>query len=263
MTDFPEPIRCALIVGGKYHDMDFARIELLKLLAEDGRVLVDLHPDYARIDQILAADFLITYTCDVVPDLDGQEKLRRWVGAGGRWYALHGTNSVLRFIEDGRVDTPDLAPHFMETLGTSFASHPPIESYRVYPTEAGQNHPLTHDIDAFDTIDEQYLSVVTAPIDTLLATRFAGTTDRFVKGEWTDAEHPVLYLRRIGSGAILYLTLGHCRNHYNLRPMVAFYPKIERCSWELPIFYELLRRGIAWAKEETTMADKSDETLAI
>jgi type 1 glutamine amidotransferase len=245
-----EPIRCALIVGGKYHDMDFARLELLKLLAEDGRMLVDVHADYQRIDQILSADFLLTYTCDVIPDLEGQEKLRRWVADGGRWYALHGTNSVLRFIEDGRVDTPDWAPHFMETLGTVFASHPPIESYRVYPTEAGRGHPLTFGIEAFDTVDEQYLCEVTAPIETLLATRFAGATDRFVKGHWEDGEHPVFYIRRIGTGAILYLTLGHCRNHYNLRPMVDFYPKIERGSWELPVYYELLRRGLAWAKRE-------------
>jgi type 1 glutamine amidotransferase len=260
--DFQEPIRCALVVGGKYHDMDFARLELLKLLAEDSRVLVEVHADYERIDQILSADFLLTYTCDVIPDIEGQEKLRHWVAAGGRWYALHGTNSVLRFIEDGRVDTPDWAPHFMATLGTSFASHPPIEEYRVFPTEAGRDHPLTHDIEAFDTIDEQYLSVVTAPIETLLATRFAGITDRFVKSEWQDGEHPVLYVRRIGVGAILYLTLGHCRNHYNLRPMVDFYPKIERGSWDLPVYYELLRRGIAWAKNEGAASDAPREILA-
>ncbi len=248
--DLPEPLHCALIVGGKYHDMDFARLELLKLLAEDGRVLVNVYPDYEKIDEILAADFLLSYTCDVIPDAAGQARLRQWVADGGRWYALHGTNSVLRFIEDGRVDTPDLAPAFMETLGTVFASHPPIENYRVYPTQAGQHHPLTADIEAFDTVDEQYLCEVRAPIETLLATRFAGKTDRFVKGEWEEGEHPVFYVRPIGSGAVLYLTLGHCRNHYNLRPMVDFYPKIERGSWDLPIYYELLRRGIAWAKDD-------------
>ena len=30
-------IRCVLIAGGKYHDIDFARLELLKLLAADER----------------------------------------------------------------------------------------------------------------------------------------------------------------------------------------------------------------------------------
>ena len=48
---------------------------------------------------------------------------------------------------------------------------------------------------------------------------------------------------------MLYLTLGHCRGHYDMQPMIEFYPVPERGSWELPVFYDLLRRGLAWAKE--------------
>ena len=29
---------------------------------------------------------------------------------------------------------------------------------------------------------------------------------------------------------------------------MAYYPRIERCSWELPVFHELLRRSIRWAR---------------
>ena len=29
-----------------------------------------------------------------------------------------------------------------------------------------------------------------------------------------------------------------------------YYPAVERCAWDLPVFYTLLRRGINWAKEE-------------
>ena len=49
---------------------------------------------------------------------------------------------------------------------------------------------------------------------------------------------------------MLYLTLGHCRGHYD---MVAppddgsYWPKVERGSWEVAEFYELLRRGLSWA----------------
>jgi hypothetical protein len=46
----------------------------------------------------------------------------------------------------------------------------------------------------------------------------------------------------------MYLTLGHCRGHLDLQPMVDFYPQVERCAWESPVYYELLRRGLAWAK---------------
>ena len=28
-----------------------------------------------------------------------------------------------------------------------------------------------------------------------------------------------------------------------------FWPTVEKCAWDLPVFYELLRRGIKWAIE--------------
>jgi type 1 glutamine amidotransferase len=61
-----------------------------------------------------------------------------------------------------------------------------------------------------------------------------------------------MYRRPLGEGAVLYLTLGHCRGHWD---MIAppfngrYWPVIERGSWELDEFHELLRRGIAWAIE--------------
>ena len=40
--------------------------------------------------------------------------------------------------------------------------------------------------------------------------------------------------------------LGHCRGHYDMQPIMDKYPRIERGSWQLPQYYELLRRGIAY-----------------
>src|SRR3546814_11179982 len=57
---------------------------------------------------------------------------------------------------------------------------------------------------------------------------------------------PVLYLRKLGKGAVLYLTLGHCRGHYDMLPATKFWPHPQRCGWNYPIFHELLRRGIRW-----------------
>ena len=91
-------IRCVLIAGGKYHDIDFARLELLKLLAADERVRVRVFEDYQNTSAINEADFIVTYTCDVVPSLEAQEALRGFLQRGGRWYALHGTNSILRWL---------------------------------------------------------------------------------------------------------------------------------------------------------------------
>jgi len=31
-----------------------------------------------------------------------------------------------------------------------------------------------------------------------------------------------------------------------MQPHVAEYPTVERCSWELPVYSEILARGIRW-----------------
>ena len=240
------PINVVLVAGGRWHDIDFARVELLKILGEDDRVRVQVFSDYADGNAIQRADFLITYTCDVIPDGDTQRMLRDYVERGGRWFALHGTNSILTFLESGKVDAPDHAPLFMDTLGTAFVAHPPIGPYRVEITNP--DHPLTRDIDPFETVDELYLSRTVADIETLLHCEFEGAAPAFVADQWERTRQPVLYVRSLGQGAVLYLTLGHCRGHYDMRPLVDYFPEIQRGSWDLPIFYELVRRGIAWAK---------------
>lgn len=241
-------LNCLLVAGGKWHDIDFARLELLKLLAEDQRIRVRVLEDYSNLAALEEADFLVTYTCDVTPALAEQEALRSYVQGGRRWLALHGTNSILRFMDDDSIDTPDWAPLFMDTLGSMFQAHPPIVPFRVEPTSV--SHPLVDGIEAFEVEDEQYLVNVTAPIEVLLDTEFEGQAGRFRTNPWSRSQHPVLYLRHLGEGSVCYLTLGHCRGHYDLQPLMDFYPKIERGAWELPVFYELLRRGIRWAKNE-------------
>jgi type 1 glutamine amidotransferase len=251
MTDQPRPdqkrINCVLVAGGKYHDIDFARLELLKLLAEDERIRTRVFEDFECVDAIATADFLVSYTCDVTPSLKAQESIRAFVAAGRRYYALHGTNSILRFLENGLVDTPDWAPHFMETLGSAFAAHPPIGPYSV--EVADPSHPLARGIDAFETTDELYLSRPRAALQVILDAEFGGETPGFTDSKWERARHPVFYLRPLGSGAVLYNALGHCRGHYDLQPLSDWWPTVDRCSWELPVYYELLRRGLAWACE--------------
>ena len=238
-------IDCVVVAAGKYHDIDFARLELLKLLGENQRIRVRVFEDYANLDALRAADFLLTYTCEVIPSLEQQVALREWLEQGGRWYALHGTNSILRFLDNGLVDTPDWAPHLMETLGSQFASHPPIAPFRV--DVAKPEHPLVRGIEPFEVTDERYLVDMTAEVDVLLDTAFEGEPPGFVRDQWLAERHPVLYLRPLGKGAVLYLTLGHCRGHYDLRPLMDFWPQVDRCAWDHPVFYALLRRGLNWA----------------
>lgn len=260
VAEHPRRIDCVLIAGGKYHDIDFARLELLKLLGEDQRVRVRVFEDYENIAAICAADFMVSYTCDVVPSLPAQEAIREWVTKGGRWYALHGTNSILRWTEDGRVEAPRWAPLHMNTLGTQFISHPPIAPYTV--TVADPDHPLVAGVEAFETTDEIYLMDVHADLHVLLETEYGGETPEFVDKDWPQARHPVFYLRSLGEGEILYLTLGHCRGHYDLQPIMDWWPTIDRCAWDLPVFDTLLRRGLNWAKADSGV-ERSRVTAAL
>lgn len=241
-------IDCVLIAGGKYHDIDFARLELLKLLAEDQRVRVRVFEDYENVAAIEACDMLVTYTCDVVPSLMAQEALKGWLERGGRWYALHGTSSILRLLGDGLWDAPRWAPLFMDMLGSQFLSHPPIEPYLV--TVADPAHPLVEGVEPFETTDELYHLELHGDLHVLLETECTEPGTGFVEAEAAPGTHPVFYIKQHGAGAVLYLTLGHCRGHYDLQPLSGWWPSVDRCAWELPVFYTLLRRGLAWVKPE-------------
>ncbi|WP_156680939.1 ThuA domain-containing protein [Sphingomonas profundi] len=243
----PKRIDCVLVAGGKYHDIDFARLELLKLLAEDQRVKVRVFEDFENIAAIEACDFLVTYTCDVVPSLKAQEALKAWLERGGRWYALHGTNSILRLLDSGLWDTPRWAPLFVDLLGNQFISHPPIEPYLV--TVADPSHPLVAGVEPFETTDELYHMELHGDLHVLLETECTGPGTGFVEAADAPGTHPVFYVKTHGAGAVLYLTLGHCRGHYDLQPLLDWWPSVDRCAWDLPVFYTLLRRGIDWVKQ--------------
>ncbi len=242
------PIDAYLVAGGKYHDIDFARIELLKLLAEHERIRVTVGSDYSDTRAIGDSDILITYTCDVVPRGDEIAALARFLGRGRRWLALHGTNSVLSFREDNRVECPPLDPDFLAMIGSQFQAHPsPIGRYKVI--NKAKENPLVAGIANFVVEDEQYLQDCLPGNRPLLVTEFGGKTELFVRDTWPEEEHAVMYLREHGGGEVLYLTLGHARGRYDLRPLADFYPYVERGAWQLPVFYDLLRRSIRWAAE--------------
>ncbi|MEP6548843.1 MAG: ThuA domain-containing protein [Gammaproteobacteria bacterium] len=252
------PINGYLVCGGLYHDMDYARVELLKLLGEHERIRVRVGEDYRDASAIAAADFLVTYTCDVIPDEAQLESLQSFLSGGRRWLALHGTNSVLRFLKGRGWDAPRTTPEFMAMLGSQFIAHPPIKPYLVEVSDA--SHPLVAGIDAFNADDELYLSQYHGNCHALLHTHYRGEAPGFVARFWPDGaiaaqdgndtpsdRQLVMYLHPHAGGEVLYCTLGHCRGKYDMRPMMAEYPTLERGSWKLPVYHELLRRGIRWA----------------
>ncbi|WP_101758037.1 ThuA domain-containing protein [Oceanicoccus sp. KOV_DT_Chl] len=241
-----------LVAGGKYHNIDHARVEILKLLAEQPRIKVKVGADYSDIDTICESDIIITYTCDVLPSDEETTRLCEFIRSGKKWFALHGTNSILRFLEpdDGgefKVDCPEENIAFMEMLGSQFMSHPPIHEYEVVATEP--DHPLVKDIPPFKVDDELYLCKFHGEHHTLMHTHWSDHVVNFVRDDWkkdTDIQ-PVLYIHPYGEGQVLYFTLGHCRGKYDMQPLIEEYPVPEEGAWQTEEFYEVLRRGIVWA----------------
>jgi type 1 glutamine amidotransferase len=246
-----------LIVGGMAHDFDYARLELLKLLGEHQHLRVGVSDSFEDIDKLDACRFLITYTCNLQPSDQAARALRRFVERGGRWFALHATNSLLAWTDKGvapRLEAED----FIETLGSQFLAHPPIGPFLV--RNVAPDHPLTENISEFETTDELYLSALRPGLQVLLETRFNGEAPGFTAADWTDdAPRPVLYLRPLGKGTVLYCTLGHCRGHFDAPHRTPYFPEVERGSWATPAFTTILRRGIAWAAQLSPFEQSKDQ----
>jgi hypothetical protein len=224
------------------HDFDFVRMELLQMLAEDpcNRVAVSSTWEEFPGEPNRA---LVSYTCNLEPSSQAARRLRDFVAAGGRWLALHATNSLLEWGAQGVSGQPPVGD-FLDTLGSSFQAHPPIGPYRIEPGPT--RDPITQGLAPFTVTDELYLADFSTDVEVLLKTSFGGAAPGFVRDEWDKADHPVLYRRRLGAGEVLYFTLGHARGHYDAPHRTPFYPVIERGAWELPAYRKLLRRCLLW-----------------
>ncbi len=192
-----ETVDVHLVAAGKYHDIDFARLELLKLLAEHEHIRVTVASDYENADQVNNCNFMISYTCDVRPSENAQKFIRKWVEDGGRWMALHGTNSALDMGGPDGVDSPRCFPLWAETLGSQFIAHPPIAPYSVEISDP--SNWLVSDLESFETDDELYLCEYhdQENLHTLLHTDWNGEARGFVESDWTNDEKRrlVMYLR--------------------------------------------------------------------
>ncbi len=241
-----ERIDVSLVCNAKYHDTNFARLELLKLLAEHEDINTHVAATFSDVETIKASRLLVTYTCDLRPTVEEQEALREFLENGGRWFALHATNALLEFVEGGKVDTPDVAPKFMQLLGSRFIAHPANTRIAVRVTDYA--HALTRGISDFEVDDEEpYYCEALGDQRVLLEASYNDPSTGYVRSDYgTDREaHPQMYLHECGRGEVLYLSLGHCAGKHDMKPLVNIVPVV-RGSWDSPVYYELLRRGILW-----------------
>lgn len=244
------PIGATVVCGGRWHDFDYARLRILTELGRHERVRTRVFEDYDCHDALATSDLLISYTCDVRPTESQQEMLADFVARGGRWLALHATNSAIDPPSDDgpRIfRTPRVLGKVAEVLGSQFLAHPKIAPYRVEVAEPG--HPLVSGIEPFEVSDELYVSELHGPLEVLLHTRFSGECPGFEEGHHDGAEvRPVLYLKRHGAGEVCYCTLGHCRGRFDVRDLgVTDTGVVDRGSWEVPEFGTVFARCVEWA----------------
>lgn len=242
--------RVHLIAGGQYHDIDYARQSIEATISSFKATRTTVSHSYGDLGVLANTQLLVTYTCNVLPTAEQVASLREFLEQGGKWLALHGTNSVLAQNETGRWYAPEDESGVMELLGSQFAAHPPIEPYRV---EKVREDPLVDGIDDFDVEggDELYYMRQFGELDVILGAGATGSARGFVEREWPEGErHPVLYRKKVGAGEIVYFTLGHRRGHYDMEPLVSYYETIEKGAWEIAPFQMILKRGVAWGLGE-------------
>jgi type 1 glutamine amidotransferase len=214
-------LKAHLICGGPTynHDFDFARQRLLAALYDAGGIQTNVARNYDDSEAIESADLLVSYTSQVPVDAARCEAIRRYLEKGGRWFALHASNSV----RDNKI-LPGL-------LGSRFLAHPP---YRHFPVAiAKASDPLLAGIEPFEVDDELYVSEPNGDIDVLLHTRWGGEA---MGQRFEEKMQPIMYRHRVSKGGVLYLALGHSAPDRTMHG-----------TWDQPVYKELVRRGIEWA----------------
>jgi len=227
------PLLANLVCGSpaRNHDFDFARVRLLEALYAAGDIRTDVAQDYDDSAAIEAGDFLVSYTSQVPVGDEQCHALRRYLERGGRWFAIHASNSV----RDNR--------HLPGILGSRFITHPPYTRFPVLVSRP--DDPLLAGIEPFDVDDEIYIIEHSDDIDVLLHTRWGGEA---LGGRQVEVgDRPLMYRRRVGDGGVLYLALGHCNRPFDT-PSPEGRPQPDRRGpWEMLVYKELIRRGVAWA----------------
>ena len=221
MTSAP---RAMVIVNGDdiHHDLLSASLVFQQLGTEAGFAtrraigtarFVDARPETAE------ADVYVLYTAGGQFDTAQQQALLDAVAAGKGVVAVHGAN-IMGWEGDGI--SPAWLPLF-QLLGNRYLSHGPGHHEGRHTIEVVAEHPVTAGVETFDLFDEYYEFEFADDDVTVLAQR------RRDDG----AVIPVLYVREVGAGRVVYLALGH-----------------DMRSWGEPPVRALVRQAIRWAAGE-------------
>ena len=220
----------AIIGGFPYgqhalHDMDFVRLQLLKILSELGYVST-VSASYNRIDAFLrGTNLLLTYTAGPLPNEEETNSLEKFLNNGGTWVSLHG--SAGGFAQkplpgEGKWRRVQKFKYH-ELMGGVFLNHPP---HRKFTLDISHNSNVEHLTDGlpthFETVDEIYLIELQDIQNTnvFLTTQLTDEQARNPPFGFKYDVHPALegpkgstlaigYERYIGKGKVIYIGLGH------------------------------------------------------
>ena len=260
------PSRAHLVAGGfppgsaAGHDHDYARLRLLRLLAEQD-ILASVANDFADVAKWLPVSrLLISYVAGPYPDAAQCQAISAWMEAGGHWLGLHGTSGGRAERVEGYRQRRTVRTEHHGLLGSRFLTHPPICRIRVDVSD--RDHPITRGLgSSFQVEDEPYFIELQDPGATrvLLTAEYGpgavspsiGTLYASDTSLQPDGKTRVLgYTRDVGRGGVTYFALGHCHNPAT-RPGRAgdaadATPPVFRGSWESDDFVALLRNAIAF-----------------
>jgi type 1 glutamine amidotransferase len=158
----------------------------------------------------------VFYTAGGPFPTDQQRALAELVASGRGYVAIHGAN-IMGWSGE-HIDPAD-RPLF-DLLGNRYLSHGPGHHEGTQVVRIVHEHPVTAGVADFELFDEFY------------EFEFADD-DVLVLAERTRADGvriPVLYVREVGLGRVVYLALGH-----------------DARAWGNPGFRQLVRQAIQWA----------------
>jgi predicted dehydrogenase/type 1 glutamine amidotransferase len=201
--------------GPDFHPTEWAGHELGKLLAADGRFVLETTADLDAFAKLPGSDYaaVVVYTTGFTNDLtpEREKGLLTFIRNGGGFLGLHSAADSFR---GNRA--------YIEMLGCEFLTHPHHHDFSVAVIEKG--HFLTQRMPDFTVFDEMYHL---QSFDAATVTVLANTT-------WQNQKMPLAYTKPYGDGRVVYLANGHTQQ-----------------AWRHPEFRKLVLRGVAWAAGAT------------
>ena len=215
----PSPTRVLLVTGQDYpgHPWKQTAPVLAQLLEKDARLTVTTVEDPHFLDSraVSTYDVIVLHFMNweqAAPGTAARENLRRFVDAGKGLVLVHFACGVFQ-------DWPEFRNLAGRAWDPKLRGHDPRGPFRV--ELSGVTHPVTQNLEPFDTDDELYTCLAGDRPIAILAT---------ARSKVDGKDYPMAFVFSYGQGRVFHSPLGH-----------------DVKAFEAPSVGELFRRGCAWA----------------